>query len=292
MPGLSVLHSSFNARYRFIPNALPFRPFPSGYASLHPNAPTRQRTKCQPFHLGSRLTTPGPIPAHHLRRTRESGSEVQSLPMSQPIWFICFIISIIHNILKHHQVSSFSTSGPWRTRGLRCNDRQTDVSRPAHKVADQCLMFSSSLKDLHQCLTGTSCCQETFEKTTNPRPWNRFLLLWVQLICNILLVDNRGAGAARSARLQNHHGELLISSFAGPLNQPRMDSGNVLHAHRVSGDLQYQSENLEHPTLAGPLGWTNVVRVKDFFVRSFILLCGEWSGHLSRDLRQITKRSA
>lgn len=86
-------------------------------------------------------------------------------------------------------------------------------------------MFSSSLKDLHQRLTGTSCCQETFEKITNPRPWNRFLLLWVQLICNILLVDNRGAGAARSARLPNHHGELLISAFAGPLNQPRMDSG-------------------------------------------------------------------
>lgn len=52
------------------------------------------------------------------------------------------------------------------------------------------------------------------------------------------------AGTLR--QIANHHGELLISAFGRHLNQPKMDSGNVLHAHRVSRDLQLPSQRTSH----------------------------------------------
>lgn len=124
MPGLSVLHSSLNARYRFIPNALPFRPFPSGYASLHPNAPTRQEDKIPAF--------PFSKPPDHTRTDSCSSS-----PQDRGVWFggtisthestyliyFYFIISIIHNILKHHKSPVFPPLVP---EGQEVLDVMTD----------------------------------------------------------------------------------------------------------------------------------------------------------------------
>lgn len=232
--------------------------------SLHPNAPSRHRTKFQPFDSISGWPHPARLPLV-IPAALKSGYEVWSLcprvHMSQPLFYDFHYPPCSE--ASHVWSFFWSLVSKGQKEGSKC-PRQTSLHWNQFTnlliIRVQFSIFFPSRVDINIWQAPTVA-RRHLKRLITPGLEKYFRLLWMQLLSRILLDWHPGSRTARCSRSPT----ITVNSLFLPLEDLKISrrwTREMRYMPTESPETPsymclYHSGDLEPPTLEGPTRWTN-----------------------------------